>query len=180
MSLYLIAPAAFPDRFLMFGWLFGFAPLVVAVLKGKYKWLKRVGVFLLFAFMLFNIYMIDPTAWNIRAERVPAATLEEDYALAKIFNFSSERVFGPQGAMMAIYDTHNDLGTIWYSSTSEVDLTRFDWVIIQKKALELEKRYYLEPRTEIIATLQRLATECPTDSNKIYESNNLLVFKLRQ
>ena len=180
LSLYLVAPAAFPDRFLMFGWLFGFAPLVVAILKGKYKWPKRVGVFLLVAFMLFNIYMIDPTAWDARAEEVPGAASEDDYALANTFDFSIGEIFGPQGAVMAIYDVHNNLGTISYVSRSEVDLTEFDWVIIQKKALELEKRDYPEPRTETIAALERLATECPTDYNKIYDSNSLLVFKPRQ
>ena len=180
LSLYLVAPAAFPDRFLMFGWLFGFAPLVVAILKGKYKWPKRGGVFLLVAFVLFNIYMIDPTAWDASAEEVsviPAAS-EEDYALASTFDFSGGKIFGPQNTVMTIYDVHNNLGNSF--TLSEVNLTKFDCVIIQKKTLELEKRYYQEPRTETMAALERLATECPADYNKIYESNSLLVFKLTQ
>lgn len=179
LSLYVVAPAAFPDRFLMFGWLFGFTPLVVAILKSKHKWSKRVGVFLLVAFMLFNIYMIDSTAWNARAEGVPTATSEEDYSLANTIDFSSGEIFGAHNPLLAIYDVHNNLGTILYAHT-EVDLTKFDWIIIQKKQLELEKRYYQEPRTETIAALERLATECSTDYNKIYESNSLLVFKRRQ
>ena len=178
MSLYLIAPAAFPDRFLMFGWLFGFVPLVVAIMKGKYKWPKRVGVFLLVGFMLFNIYIIEPTAWDARAEGIPMATSEEDYSLANTFDFSSGNIIGHQNPVMAIYDAYNNLGTVL--SLSEVDLTKFDWVAIQKKQLELEKRHYPEPRTETIATLKRLATECPPDYNKIYESNSLQVFKLRR
>jgi len=180
LSLYLVAPAAFPDRFLTYGWLFGFAPLAVAILKGKHKWLRRIGVLLLIAFMLFNIYMIDPTAWDARAEGVSAATSEDDYALANTIDFSIGKIFGPPNALMAIYDVHNNLGTIWYGGVSEVDLTKFDWVIINKKELELEERYYREPRTETIAALERLATEGSTDYNKVYESNSLLVFKRRQ
>ncbi len=80
--------------------------------------------------------------------------------------------------MMAIYDAHNNLGTIF--SIRDVNLTKFDWVIIQKKTLELEKRYYPEPRTETIAALERLATEGFADFNKVYESDSLLVFKLRE
>jgi len=178
LSLYLIAPAAYPDRFLMFGWLFGFAPLVVAILKGKSKWLRRIGVFLLIAFMLFNIYMIETTAWNARAEEITGAPSEEDYALANTFDFSSGKILGPQNNLMAIYDVHNNLGTIF--GLSEVNLTKFDWVIINKKELELEKKNYPEPRTETIAALERLATEGSRDYDKIYESNSLLVFKQRQ
>jgi hypothetical protein len=177
LSLYLIAPAAFPDRFLVFGWLFGFAPLVVAILKGKSKWLRRIGVFLLIAFMLFNIYMIETTAWNARAEETVVAPSEEDYALANTFDFSSGKILGPQNNLMAIYDVHNNLGTIF--GLSEVNLTKFDWVIINKKELELEKKGYPEPRTETIAALERLATEGSCDYDKIYESNSLLVFKRR-
>ena len=122
--------------------------------------------------------MPAPTAWDAKAEGIPIATSEEDYALANTFNFSGEKIYGHQNSVMAIYDVHNNVGTIF--TLSEVDLTKFDWVIIQKKTLELEKKYYQEPRTETIATLERLATECSPDYNKIYESNSLLVFKLRQ
>ena len=179
LSIYLIAPAAFPDRFLMFGWLFGFAPLVVVILKGKYKWPKRVGVFLLVAFMLFNIYIIDPTAWDARAEASGTHEVSvESYALANTFNFSSGKILGDQDALMAIYDVHNNLGTVF--TLTEGNLTKFDWVIIEKKPLELEKRYYPEPRTEIIAALERLVTEFSAEYIKIYESDSLLVFKSRQ
>lgn len=174
LYLYVIATWASPDRFLMFGWLFGFPPLVVAILKVKYKWPKRIGVSLLVAFMFFNIYMIEPPAWDARAEEVPTATSEENYALATTFNFSNGKIFGSQNSLMAIYDVHNNLGTIF--SSAEVDLTKFDWVIIERKELELEKRYYREPRTETIAALERLVTGYTTNYNKIYESNSQLVF----
>jgi len=163
---------------LMFGWLFGFAPLVVAILKGKRKWLRRIGLFLLVAFMLFNIYMINPYDYDPRAEGTALVTTEEDYALAYTFNFTGGKVYGYQNPVMAIYDVHNNLGTTF--TLREVDLKEFDWIIIQKKGLELEKKYHPEPRTETIATLERLATGGYANYTKIYESDNLLVFKRRQ
>jgi hypothetical protein len=175
LSLYVIAPAAFPDRFLMFGWLFGFAPLVVAILKGKHKWLRRFCVFLLIAFMLFNIYMIEPINYNPREEGIPLVTSQEDYALAYTLNFSGGKIYGYQNPVMAIYDVHNNLGTIF--SLSEVNLTKFDWIIINKKGLELEKSYH--PGAETIAALERLATGGYANFTKIYESDSLLVFKRR-
>jgi len=177
-SLYLVKSGVYPDRFLMYGWLFGFPPLIVAILKVKYKWPKRLSIFLLVAFIYYNIYVIEPATWDARAEMEPIATSDENYALANTFNFSSGKIYGHQNSLMAIYDVHNNFGTVF--SLSEVTLTKFDWIIIQKIGLELEKRYYQEPRTETIAALRHLATGYSTDYNIIYESNGLLVFELRQ
>lgn len=178
LSLYIVAPAAFPDRFLTYGWLFGFAPLVIAILKGKHKWLKRVGVFLLIAFMLFNIYMIATPYWNARSEDPPAAPSLEYYALANTFNFSTGKLLASQNIVAAIYEVHYNLGTV-FSYSEEFNLTQFDWVIIEKKELALETSYYPKPRTETIALLMHLASEGSSDYNRIYESNNLVVVKAR-
>lgn len=178
LSLYLVAPAAFPDRFLMFGWLFGFAPLVFTILKGNHKWRQRVGVCLLIAFMLFNVYMIEPAAWDAGAEEVPLATSRKDYTLANAFDFSGGKIFGFQNPLMAIYDVHNNLGTIF--TLSEINLTDFDWIVIEKKSLELEKKYFPEPRTSTIAELELLATGQFTNYTKIYDSDSIFVFKPRQ
>jgi len=176
-SLYLVRAPVPPDRMLMFGWLFGFAPLVVSILKGKRKWLRRFSLFLLVAFMLFNIYMVNPYDYNPRAEGIALVTSEEDYSLAYTFSFSGGKVYGYQNPIMAIYDVHNKLGTSY--TLREIDLTKFDWIIIQKKGLELEKKYNPEPRTEAIATLEGLANGGHANYTKIYESDNLLVFKRR-
>lgn len=161
LSLYIVAPAAYPDRFLTFGWLFGFAPLVATILKGKSKWLRRIGVFLMVAFMLFNIYMIPPSLWNARSGEIPAAPSVEDYALANTFNFSTGTILAPENSLMAIYDVHNNLGTLF--TLSEVNQTKADWIIVQK-----------EPNTTILAML-----EGSVNYEKIYESSSLLVFKWR-
>jgi len=99
--------------------------------------------------------------------------------LAYTFDFSSGKIFGPPGIVLAIYDLHNDLGTIslGYLNASTIDMAEFDWIIIHKLAL---KRYYLEPKIEITAAPLRLATESTPDYDKIYESDSLLVFKLRR
>jgi len=169
--------APFPARFLMFGWLFAFAPLVVAILKGRNKLLRRIGIFLLVAFMFFNIYMIEPTAWDAKAEGVPYTTSEEDYALANTFDFSTGEIAANTYTRYAIYDIHNNLGK---DASGNIDLSEFDWVIVQKEALRLEQKHYPEPRTEAIAEMVQLEKEGSPDRNKIYQSNNLSVFKLRE
>jgi hypothetical protein len=178
LSLYVLAPAAFPDRFLTYGWLFGFVPLVAAILKGKYKWLRRIGVLLLVAFMLFNIYMVATPYWNPTREDPPANPSLEYYALANTFNFSTGKILASSNPGLAIYDVHNNLGT-FFSYSSGVNLTQFAWVIIEKKELALEKSYYPGPSTGTIAVLEHLVSECPVGYNKIYESDNLIAIKVR-
>jgi len=176
LSLYVLPVAAFPDRFLTYGWLFGFVPLVAAILKGKYKWPRRIGVLLLVAFMLFNIYMIATPYWNARTDEIPVTPSLEDYTLVYTFNFSTGKIIAPYRNSLAIYDVHNNLTTV-FTYSEEVNLANFDWVIIQKQELELQKSYYLEPTTETIALLEHLAFESSVGYNKIYESNNLVVVK---
>lgn len=181
LSLYLVAPAAYPDRLLLYGLLFGFTPLIMAILKGKYTWFRRIGVFLLIAFMLFNIYTINPDAWDVKAEKDPMAVYKEDYTLAKTIDFSNGSIFGHPSVLMAILDVQNNLGTtVWDTRVSDVNISKFDWIIIDKTQLEIEKTTYPEPRTDIIAALDYLVTKGSPDYSKVYDSNRLLVFKHHQ
>lgn len=176
-GLYLVPSWVFPDRFLTYGWLFGFAPLVTVILKGKYKWLRRIGVLLLVAFMLFNIYMIEPIYWNAKdAQEVQGAPTLEDYTLANTFNFSTGKILCPSNNLLAIYDVHNNLSTI-ISYPDEVNFTEFDWIVVNTKELELVKGFYPEPRTKTIAVLEQLALGSSAGYDKIYESGNLVVVK---
>jgi hypothetical protein len=181
LSMYVVAPYVHPYRFLIFGWLFGSAPLTAIILKDRRKWLRKIGVFLLIAFMIFNIYMFEPTAWDAKAEGLPGAASEEDYALANTIDFSNGKIFGPTNSLMVIYYLYNNLGTIFsYPYTSQFNLSNFDYIIIYKTELELEKKYNPNPRTETIATLRALMNGSSTKYDKIYESNNILVFKPRK
>jgi uncharacterized membrane protein (Fun14 family) len=175
LSLYVIAPEAYPDRFLTYGWLFGFAPLAVAILKGKYKWLRIIGVLLLVAFMLFNIYLIDPAYWDARnAQATPHAPTLEEYTLANTIDFSTGKILASdQNTVGAIYDVYNNLGTI-VTYSEEVNLTQFNWIVIQKQELQFEKSYYSKPQ-ETITILENLTFGSSPGYNKIYESDNLVV-----
>lgn len=183
VSLYLVTAAVFPDRFLAYGWLFGFAPLTVAILKGKHKWLRRVGVLLLVASMFFNIYMTAPIFWSPSRGDPPAAPSLEDYALANTFNISNETILATQNIVATIYEVQYNLSSSVASQNSivtysgQVDLSNFDWVIIQKQELEAVKSDNPKQTTETIALLEHLAFESSPYCNKIYESNNLVVVK---
>lgn len=123
--------------------------------------------------MLFNIFMIDPSYWNANNAQYPqqSPTLK-DYALANTFNFSIGKIFGPANTVLAIYDVHNNLGTI-ITYNQVINVSNFDWVIINKQELEVEKNWY--PSSKTIALLEQLAFESSPGWSKNYESNNLVV-----
>jgi hypothetical protein len=175
MALYLIPYeiGPYPDRFIMFGWLFAFAPLTAIILSRKTKWLIGVGIFLLFAFMLHNIYQIEPAAWDskVGAEMSPS---EEDYALAETFDFSSGKIAASADNLLAIYDVSNNLG----EDFKYVDLSQYEWVIVNEEILQLE--YYSESAKQAIAEMKQMEKGGSPDRNTIYQSSNLSVFKLRE
>lgn len=175
VNLYFVEAAAFPDRFLMYGWLFGFAALAVAILKGKHKWLRKIAVVLVVASLLFNIYIIDPTAWDARAEeRGTTEVSVQDYALANRFNFSTGTILGDSNALLAIYDVHNNLGNFLYFTGANV--TWADWVIVSKIDMEMQIKYLSESSNETITALAHLETE-DSGYNRIYESGNLIAYR---
>ncbi len=185
-SLYLVPARAYPDRFLAFGWLFGFPPLVLAILQFKRESFRICGTLLLISFMALNIFMIDHTAWDAGFEGVPPAPSKEDYVLAERFDFSTKELLGAEHLVgahrmnwMAIYDVHDadreQYLNIFGSTNSH--LAECAWVIVNKEALRLEQKWNPEPRTSTIAEMEQLVSQGSNDINKIFESNNLAVFK---
>jgi hypothetical protein len=178
LSLYLIPVGVlpYPDRFIMFGWLFAFAPLVDIIYGIKRMWLKTIGTLLLVIFMLFNIYQIEPTAWIAGYEEVPAATSYEDYSLANTLSFGSGSIVTNGYTAFAIYDVRKRLGD---SVLDDISLSEYEWIVIQKEALKFELQTYPRPRAEGITIMAQLETSGSLERNRIYESNNLSVFKYK-
>ncbi|MFX0132848.1 MAG: hypothetical protein ACFFDN_04310 [Candidatus Hodarchaeota archaeon] len=174
VSLYFIPTGVFPDRFLMFGWLFSSAPLILSILRIRNKLLLRFCVFILVTFMIFNIYMIHPNTWDLSAERgVMDAVSEEDYLLSYTIDFANGEIFGTPYPLAAIREIQNVEGT--RLSSSEKDLSRYDWIIYEKKVIE-----GVIIKTNTTEALMELSIGNSVDYIKIYESNRFVVFKIRK
>ncbi|MCP4607493.1 MAG: hypothetical protein GY845_02090 [Planctomycetes bacterium] len=186
-SLYLFPAKAYPDRFLMFGFLFAFGPIVVAILGARHVSLVRIGTLWLVVFMLFNVYMISPAFWNpTKYEGPPPPASEEEYALARTFDFCLQHPGYPviaahQNSQVAIYDVDHCVGELLYLAdcplTEDIDLRAYSWIIVQKELLALERKSYPEPRTDAVAEMANLVEQGSHDRNRVFESNNLSVFK---
>jgi len=167
---------AFPDRFLMYGWLLGSGPLCVAILKAKTRILAILGFLSVILFMFYNIFGIDPLTWDSNAKGLSYSTSVSDYALAKALDFSEGKVISNSYSRYAIYELYQNLGD---SEQENVDLSKFDWIIINKTDITFERLYYPTPRTSVIAQMETLGMPTSQGENKVYESNELSVFTHR-
>lgn len=169
------------DRLFTWGWIFGFAPLVISMLENRSNWGRKVGMTLLAGFMIFSIFTLPRNTWDFKEPGIAAGdiALKEDYAVAETLALS------PDGAAyhntrLAIYDVRGffcrDLAPV-----PDVDkLEALDWIVIKKRQLltfkELRTRY---PYSEaVVDRLTGMLTESsPGSRNRIYDSNNIAVLK---
>jgi hypothetical protein len=175
LGLYIISVGAYPDRLPTYGWLLGFPPLVLTFLKVKYSILKALGILLLVGFMFFNIFMIDPSYWNAEnGQGTSVSPTKEDYALTNAINIINGSMIGNARVVLAIYDAKNSLNTV-LSYDDSIDVTKFNWIVINKPELNLEKSW--NPNSKTIVLLEQLAFSSNSNWSKIYESNNLVVVR---
>ena len=170
----------YPDRFLSYGWLFGFAPLVLFIENMKNKWLYNTGVILLALFLVYNIYSIEPTTWDPSKDDLGMAPSEEDYAFAEKFSFNSDISLGAhQNTLMAIYDIHNYLGSNLFSSSSiDYNIDNFYWIILHKKALELQISNSNGNLSDIYLQIASLESD-DQSMNKVYDTSTIALYSRR-
>lgn len=171
----------FPDRFLAYGWLFGFAPLAIFIDNLKNKRVYRIGVLLLFLYLFYNIYSIETPAWDPNHKDIAIAPSQEDYAFAENHAFAEQFSFNNdslknniylcsfQNTLMAIYDKRNYLGTDLNTIDNEYRLNNFNWIIINKKDFEF-KRNKLNSKGFYFRLLN---IDNETYLNKVYDTNNI-------
>ena len=170
-----------PYRLFTWGWIFGFAPLAFGILENRPRWSRKVGIVLLAGFMLFNIYTIPQNTWDLQEPGRLSGdiVLKEDYAVAETLSLSGEGA-AYHKTRLAIYHVQDyfcrDLRVV-----SDVEqLETLDWIVVKKGELE---RYAKGLSTQLAneAVVNELSELSEGGSyrgrNKIYESNNLMVFK---
>ena len=178
-----------PARILMLGWILGFAPLAYCIWGSKRKWGKQAGIILLAAFVLLNVYMIPTDRYDLQhpGRLGGNITLREDHALAETlsftgngaaFKFTSTAIYTVQG----YYSPYYHLGHVSLDQLEELD-----WVVIKKKELEsytegaiifaeTGRPYAYE--MDLLNRLNELLAEgSSAGRDRIYDSNNLVVFK---
>ena len=193
------------ERALIFGWIFGLAPLVAGIYGFKHKWVQRIGIGVLTLFIFFGIYQISPIQWDPAAQENNNTANNQDFALAEAFDFTGTvGLFSGQTSLKAIFDTHT-----YYNQYTEpakyreylVPITirsgfsygyehfpELEWVILNRKYLDREReqvsaeliKYTDEEAKELSDNILRLAADGNDGyqrRNLVYSSNELIVFK---
>lgn len=181
------------ERTVMLGWVWGFAPLVSCVLDSKRRLLKRVGIMILVAFMLFNIYSITPARWDFNAPgKLQSTVLREDYALAETLPLTAEeaghRVMGAgyKASNMPILE-HQGMQLYYLNALGLEQLERMNWIVVRKPEMRgyieeypllVEKGATFEFKIDVLHRLEELLEGSSSgDRNRIYDSNNAVVFQ---
>jgi len=160
-----------PDRLLTYGWLLGFAPLSLFIVKINNTYVRKLGLFILFAFLIYNIYSIDVTTRNSQYNGLQISTSQEEYNLAKVVSIQKKSILvGHPSMLMAIYDTQNYAGMDLYSS--KIKINDVNWIIINKNSLELKKKRI--KNESVYFDLKGLTLN--HNILKVYDSNNLVGF----
>jgi hypothetical protein len=102
ISLFLFGSLIYPDRFLPFGWLFGAIPLSILIFSLTNIKIRKIIVFIVISFLIFNIYNIDPEYYTGKGPFDGRAS-EKEYAIATTINIS-QPYFGYVGVGDTIYD----------------------------------------------------------------------------
>lgn len=175
-----------PGRLFAWGWMFGFAPLVVGILENKPTWSLKAGIILLAGFMLFNVYTTPENTWNFRqpGRLMDDIVLREDYAVAETLALSSNGA-AYHKTRLAIYDVQGYFSKDLREVSSVDRLEALDWIVVKKKEFEryeemgsYEKYATYEFNPDVVNRLAELLKGSSYQGrNKIYESNNIFVLK---
>lgn len=167
-----VSNMVYPDRLLTYGWLFGFSPLVWAIIRKRSIFFKA-GIIMLILFMMFNIYSVDPSLWNPSSNTLPPSPSAEDNALAHAFNFPPGGVASFESARIILTFTQNRNVT-GFSDVGKVNVTDFNIVVIDENTLKI----YQNSISYSGNLLQLSQLENGSFiSEKLYSSNSLSVWQ---
>ena len=216
MAVFFISTSIFPQRLLTFGWILGVIPLAGFILTlnrmnhenlklfqisfkrltkpkiGNYKIINIAFVLLIFSFMTFNLYNIDPD--YIGKDYSAAGVADYDaYAIADIIKFNSTYAlnnspfyyYGYSGATNAIFDEHGipqqtvgkDISKIKYYDTNFPNSNKIA-IINENIILQYLDYQKIKSIQDYNDNMLILSYKNSTNVNKIVDiGNNIYVLK---
>jgi hypothetical protein len=165
------------DRFLMYGWLFGFGPLFLAVFQVKQKWILRIGVLIAVIFIFINLYTIHPSLWNSEDINTSSMPSREDYSMAKTINVSQGKALSTSNEILAIFDIQNTRGTSAFGLQDSLKMNDYKWVIVNSVTTNQSEGIVYKFTADALSAMRDLNATGDIYHNKIYASNNISVLE---
>lgn len=172
----------FPDRILTFAWIFGIIPLCGLLVNLRKNILKKILVFILISFIVFNLYNIELEYYtdNIRDAGSSFAT-EEEYLIAQKINFP-EIYYGYYGVVAAIYDVQGieqRVGGISLGYIVDIDFQKSSTMAVISDAPLLNELENLQKKSkekyDIYSKI--LSYKMEKDIDKIYDLGDIYVLR---
>ena len=165
LELYILPYVIFPDRLISFGWLFGVMPLLIAISSIRNSYIRRLLIFFIFLFNLYNIYSVPPVFYLNPNELLVQPQLEDYNTISRIPLISSDKILCYTNTKMAIIDTYNIKSD---SLSNFYDLKKnpryYDYIFLNKR-LNIRNQYPL-----------LLNLSCSSYYQKILDSNHASTF----
>jgi hypothetical protein len=177
VSFFFLPATVIGNRFITYGWLFAFGPLVVAITEYRNRWLVQSALGLVVIYIFINMFTIHPTEWNPGEPGSGATASLQDFKMAETFSFTQGNVLANLNDLTAIYYTQNvDIGTDVFSISNPIKIEDYSWIIINQKGLD-EEGLYSQATLDAVSELRTLNKNGSTGYNLIFESSNLTIFK---
>lgn len=194
VSLLILGSLIYPDRFLPFGWLFGAIPLSILILGFKRNALRKIMVFVVITFIIFNIYNVDPEIITGSGPFVGRAS-EKEYAIAATINIPKilpiaktsdkqkyQQYLGYDGVKNAIFDIQGvNLKGLMKSPLTPSNIFNYQILLILYKNLYLT--YLGAEQIKNLTSYSRIVTllsyEDYSNVNKISDLDDVVVLSWR-
>lgn len=182
MGLFFSKIGLYPDRFLLFGWIFGSLPLIIGIISFKNQKLVRIGFIFIFIFIGFNFYQIDPNIYSNPNEVITQPSLE-DYSLINKTNITYGPILAGDSHKQVIADLcgYEGIDTVLSNPKRIIDQLKlgnyYKFIIVSSKY-----ENYVKSNTQFqeLSFYHNFTKEIDTntDYNKIADSNNLSIYAL--
>jgi hypothetical protein len=167
------------DRFLMYGWLFGFGPLLVAIFQLKRKWLQQFSIAVVAIYIFINLFTIHPALWNPEGVVSSPMPSQEDYSMANTMNFSRGSILSTSNELMTVYDIQNKAGMDAFSLNDYLKMTDFRWIIVNSIAINQSEGMFSRYTVDAVSAMRNLNAKGDINKNRIYESKTISIYKQR-
>lgn len=172
----------YPDRFLMFGWLFGTIALILAIYKIDNSKIKKICLGLFIIFFFYNIYQIEPAVYSEPQNVLSQPTLE-NFALINNINMTNGTILSTSRDISVVWSIYGNTRT---TSATDLDLlntnlnrnyTYYKFVIVDNNLnqipIDIETKHKLNIYQNYVSKIDK---NPDFNYQKIADSNNVSIY----
>ncbi|MGB9937076.1 MAG: hypothetical protein ACPK7O_05100 [Methanobacterium sp.] len=182
LGTFFLSITIYPTRLISFGWLLGSLPLILAIYKIDNIKIKKISLLVVFLFLIFNIYQIEPAIYT-DLNGVYTQPSIEDYAAINTINMSNGNILSFQNDKLAILDVYgNKNATSLDSSTVNQRIKAaynnyYDFVILNKNFISFIDTDKVAKYSYASYLNYTKSLDTFNNYQKVYDSNDVSIYQ---